>query len=101
VRHIGDDTALDTLPQESPISGSCRSRLSVLLQSGNSLPLPTHSCTYQRVLSDDASALVGEYCSRLCHMENFAGHGEQANIRVRGYGQHAEVPGYQPVPPLG
>lgn len=59
------------------------------------------TCTYQRVLSDEASALVGEYCSRLCHMENFAGHGEQANIRVRRYGQRAEVPWYQPVPPLG
>jgi len=58
------------------------------------------TCTYQRVLSDEASALVGEYCSRLCHMENFAGHGEQANIRVRRYGQRAEVPWYQPVPPL-
>jgi sulfopropanediol 3-dehydrogenase len=59
------------------------------------------TCTYQRVLSDEASALVGEYCSRLCHMENFAGHGEQANIRVRRYGQRAEVPWYQPVLPLG
>ncbi|MSQ65968.1 MAG: histidinol dehydrogenase [Limnohabitans sp.] len=56
------------------------------------------TCTYQRVLTDEASALVGEYCSRLCHMENFAGHGEQANIRVRRYGTHAEVPWYQPVP---
>jgi sulfopropanediol 3-dehydrogenase len=59
------------------------------------------TCTYQRVLSDEASALVGEYCSRLCHMENFAGHGEQANIRVRRYGQRAEVPWYQPVLALG
>jgi hypothetical protein len=31
-------------------------------------------------------------CSRLCHMENFAGHGEQANLRVRRYGDRAEVP---------
>jgi pimeloyl-ACP methyl ester carboxylesterase len=30
--------------------------------------------------------MIGEYCSRLCHMENFAGHGEQANLRVRRYG---------------
>ncbi|NBC34991.1 histidinol dehydrogenase [Novosphingobium sp. FSY-8] len=44
------------------------------------------TCTYQRVTSDDASALVGEYCSRLCALEGFAGHGEQANIRVRRYG---------------
>jgi len=56
------------------------------------------TCTYQRVLTDEASALIGEYCSRLCHMENFAGHGEQANIRVRRYGTHADVPWYQPVP---
>jgi sulfopropanediol 3-dehydrogenase len=56
------------------------------------------TCTYQRVLTDEASALMGEYCSRLCHMENFAGHGEQANLRVRRYGQRAEVPWYQPVP---
>jgi sulfopropanediol 3-dehydrogenase len=47
--------------------------------------------TYQKVLTDEASALVGEYCSRLCALEGFAGHGEQANIRVRRYG-HANVP---------
>ncbi len=58
------------------------------------------TCTYQKVLTNEASALVGEYCSRLCHMENFAGHGEQANIRVRRYGKRAEVPWYQPVPAL-
>ena len=58
------------------------------------------TCTYQKVLTNEASAMVGEYCSRLCHMENFAGHGEQANIRVRRYGQRAEVPWYQPVPAL-
>ena len=44
------------------------------------------TCTHQRVLTDEASALVGEYCSRLCALEGFAGHGEQANIRVRRYG---------------
>jgi sulfopropanediol 3-dehydrogenase len=44
------------------------------------------TCTYQRVLTDEASALVGEYCSRLCALEGFAGHREQANIRVRRYG---------------
>ena len=56
------------------------------------------TCTYQKVLTDEASALMGEYCSRLCHMENFAGHGEQANIRVRRYGKRPELPWYQPVP---
>ena len=56
------------------------------------------TCTYQRVTTDAASAMVGEYCSRLCHMENFAGHGEQANIRVRRYGDRDEVPWYEPVP---
>ncbi len=44
------------------------------------------TCTYQRVLTDAASANIGEYCSRLCALEGFAGHGEQANIRVRRYG---------------
>ena len=44
------------------------------------------TCTYQRVLTDEASALVGEYCSRLCAIEGFAGHQEQADLRVRGYG---------------
>ena len=43
-------------------------------------------CTYQRVLTDEAAALVGAYCSRLCMLEGFAGHAEQANIRVRRYG---------------
>ena len=55
------------------------------------------TCTYQRVLTDEASALMGEYCSRLCHMENFAGHGEQANLRVRRYGNRPDLPWYQPV----
>jgi sulfopropanediol 3-dehydrogenase len=44
------------------------------------------TCTYQRVLSDEASAKVGEVCSRLCLLEGFVGHAEQANIRVRRYG---------------
>ena len=44
------------------------------------------TCTYQRVLTDEASAMIGEYCSRLCALEGFAGHGEQANIRVRRFG---------------
>ncbi|MEE2688160.1 MAG: histidinol dehydrogenase [Pseudomonadota bacterium] len=44
------------------------------------------TCTYQKVLTDEASVRVGEYCSRLCALEGFAGHGEQANIRVRRYG---------------
>jgi len=56
------------------------------------------TCTYQRVLTDEASALIGSYCSRLCHMENFAGHGEQANLRVRRYGNRPDLPWYQPVP---
>ena len=42
--------------------------------------------TYQRVLTDEASAMIGEVCSRLCMLEGFAGHAEQANIRVRRYG---------------
>ena len=44
------------------------------------------TCTYQRVETDAASALVGEYCSRLCAIENFAGHQAQADIRVERYG---------------
>jgi sulfopropanediol 3-dehydrogenase len=44
------------------------------------------TCTYQKVVTDEASAMIGEYCSRLCALEGFAGHGEQANIRVRRYG---------------
>ncbi len=56
------------------------------------------TCTWQKITTDAASALVGEYCSRLCHMENFAGHGEQANLRVRRYGEHGDLPWYQPVP---
>lgn len=42
--------------------------------------------TYQRVLSDEASALVGEYCSRLCEIEHFAAHQAQADLRVKRYG---------------
>ena len=44
------------------------------------------TCTFQKVLTDQASALVGEYCSRLCMLEGFSAHAEQANVRVRRYG---------------
>jgi sulfopropanediol 3-dehydrogenase len=44
------------------------------------------TCTYQKVLTDQASAMIGEYCSRLCVLEGFYGHAEQANIRIRRYG---------------
>lgn len=49
------------------------------------------TCTYQKVLTDEASALVGRYCSRLCGIEGMVGHGEQANIRIRRYG-NTDVP---------
>src|SRR5258708_23427986 len=45
------------------------------------------TCTYQRVTTDAASALIGSYGSRLCELEGFAGHKEQADLRVRRYGQ--------------
>jgi len=44
------------------------------------------TCTYQKVLTDQASAEVGAVCSRLCVLEGFFGHAEQANVRVRRYG---------------
>ncbi len=44
------------------------------------------TCTYQKVLTDEASAMIGGYCSRLCALEGFAGHAEQANLRIRRYG---------------
>ena len=46
--------------------------------------LKTHS--YQRITTDEAATLVGEYGSRLCMLEGFVGHAEQCNIRVRRYG---------------
>jgi sulfopropanediol 3-dehydrogenase len=57
------------------------------------------TCTYQRVTTDAASAMIGEYCSRLCALEGFVGHGEQANIRVRRFGGR-NVPYGQAVEPL-
>ncbi|RFA13197.1 histidinol dehydrogenase [Subtercola boreus] len=55
------------------------------------------TCTYQRVTTDAASAEIGAYGSRLAHLEHFVGHGEQANIRVRRYGNQPDLPWYQPV----
>jgi sulfopropanediol 3-dehydrogenase len=46
--------------------------------------LKTHS--YQKVTTDEAAAKIGAYCSRLCILEGFVGHAEQANVRVRRYG---------------
>jgi len=44
--------------------------------------------TYQKVLTDEASVLVGEYCSRLCAIENFMGHKAQADLRVKRYAKN-------------
>ena len=46
--------------------------------------LKTHS--YQRILTDEAATMIGEYGSRLCILEGFVGHAEQCNVRVRRYG---------------
>lgn len=43
--------------------------------------------TYQKINSEEQSAYIGEYAARLCELENFAGHAEQANLRVRKYGK--------------
>ena len=43
------------------------------------------TCTYQEIRTPEASAMIGEYCSRLCAIENFSGHKEQADLRVRRY----------------
>jgi len=51
--------------------------------------LKTHS--YQKILNDNAAAMIGEYGSRLCMLEGFVGHAEQCNVRVRRYG-HKNVP---------
>ena len=49
------------------------------------------TCTYQKVTTDEASALVGSYCSRLCEIEGFVGHKEQADLRVRRYSKKEEL----------
>ena len=46
--------------------------------------LKTHS--YQKIMTDEAAAMVGAYGSRLCMLEGFVGHAEQCNVRVRRYG---------------
>ncbi|MDX6042131.1 histidinol dehydrogenase [Scandinavium lactucae] len=55
------------------------------------------TCTWQKVLTDEATTEIGSYCSRLSLLEGFAGHAEQANIRVRRYGQ-TDVPYATPAP---
>jgi sulfopropanediol 3-dehydrogenase len=54
------------------------------------------TCTFQRVTTREASVLVGEYCSRLCALEGFAGHKEQADIRLRRYAAPARSPAPMP-----
>ena len=46
--------------------------------------LKTHS--YQKITTNEAAVKIGRYCSRLCMLESFVGHAEQANIRLRRYG---------------
>ena len=43
------------------------------------------TCTYQEI-TDEASVTIGDYCSRLCAIERFWGHKEQADLRLRRYG---------------
>ena len=43
------------------------------------------TCTYQEI-TPEAAVKVGEYCSRLCAIERFWGHKEQADLRLRKYG---------------
>ncbi|WP_170411198.1 histidinol dehydrogenase [Ruegeria arenilitoris] len=57
--------------------------------------LKTHS--YQKVMTDEAATLIGEYGSRLCMLEGFVGHAEQCNVRVRRYGG-INVPYGKPAP---
>jgi len=45
------------------------------------------TCTYQEIRTPESSAMIGEYCSRLCAIENFAGHQAQADLRVKRYGK--------------
>ena len=51
------------------------------------------TCTYQKV-KPEASAMIGEYCSRLCAIEGFAGHKAQADLRVQRYG-HLKEPAHR------
>ena len=46
--------------------------------------IKTH--TYQKIITDEAATKIGEYGSRLSHLEGFIGHAEQCNVRVRRYG---------------
>ena len=43
------------------------------------------TCTYQEI-TPEAAVRIGEYCSRLCAIERFWGHKEQADLRLRRYG---------------
>jgi sulfopropanediol 3-dehydrogenase len=58
------------------------------------------TCTWQTVTSDEASAMVGEYGSRLSMLEGFVGHAEQANVRVRRYGGRNIPYGTAATPPF-
>jgi sulfopropanediol 3-dehydrogenase len=49
------------------------------------------TCTYQEIKTDEASAMIGEYCSRLCEIENFSAHKAQADLRVKRYGKKHEL----------
>ncbi|QHT65467.1 histidinol dehydrogenase [Rhodocytophaga rosea] len=52
------------------------------------------TCTYQEVRTAEASAMIGEYCSRLCAIENFSAHQAQADLRVKRHGKkEAELMG--------
>lgn len=50
------------------------------------------NCTYQRC-TPEASVIIGEYGMRLCELEGFMGHKEQAALRVRRYGEMVKAPG--------
>jgi len=45
------------------------------------------TCTFQEIRTPAASKMIGEYCSRLCAIENFSGHQKQADLRVEKYSE--------------
>ncbi len=54
------------------------------------------TCTFQQITDARSSAFIGEYGSRLCALENFAGHKRQNDLRVERYGEGAPSPWRRP-----
>ena len=92
---VGIERALKLMPTEKAAARAWADFGQVIVAEGHDEMLALAdgiASEHVQVMTDGASAEIGAYCSRFCALEGFAGHGEQANLRLRRYGGRTVPP---------